>query len=127
MTSELTLDEEVKVYEKNSRGKGKDRKFGYRLICNGRIDAMTSEYILVNNGNYKSRFDMIDFRIRKYRVFKTCGYEVKFPPLPDKAAIEEELQRKAHENYINSHAGKGDKKVMENHKKRRTCYMGKDM
>jgi hypothetical protein len=113
---ELIIGEEVKVYDKHQRrykGFGKPQP-GYRLKLQGKIIEIKPEYILVNRG-YNERFDIIDLRRRRYRIFKVNGNEVKFPPLPDKVAIEEEMKRKAHEEYQNT-VGKSEKASEEKRK-----------
>jgi hypothetical protein len=85
---------------------------------------MTPRFILVDSG-YKTRFDIIDFRTRRYRLFKTCGVEVKFSPLPDKAAVDEQLRRKAHEEYMNSPAGRSEKAGEERRKNGTSITWGK--
>jgi hypothetical protein len=113
---ELIIGEEVKVYDKHQRrykGFGKPQP-GYRLKLQGKIIEIKPEYILVNRG-YNERFDIIDLRRRRYRIFKVNGNEVKFPPLPDKVAIEEEMKRKTHEEYQNT-VGKSEKASEEKRK-----------
>jgi len=114
---ELKIGDEVNVYDKykrDYRGFGNPQP-GYHLKCKGTIAELKSEYILVDRG-YKERFDILDFRVRRYRIFKACGSEVKFTPLPDKVAIDEAQKRKAHEEYMNSPAGKGEKASEERRK-----------
>jgi hypothetical protein len=114
---ELKIGEEVKVYERGIQGNpgGAEIRAGYRIVCTGVIADLKPDYILIDRG-YKARYDIVEFRTRRYRLLKTCGVEVKFDPLPDKAKLDEILKKKAHEEYINSHAGKGDKACIERKK-----------
>lgn len=104
---ELTIGEEVKIYDKHIRG--------YKIGFTGKIVDLKPEYILVNRG-YNERFDVIDFRRRRYRLFKSCGVEIKFPPIPDRKAIEKAMMQKIREEYLNSPAGKSQKAREEKRK-----------
>jgi hypothetical protein len=108
---ELVVGEEVKVYTRSLKGPGQ-KQSGYRLLRQGKIAILKPEFILLDCG-YKERFDIIEFRTRRYRLFKTCGTEVKFEPLPDKVKIEEAIRRKVHQEYLDSPAGRGEKAAQE--------------
>jgi hypothetical protein len=111
---ELVIGEEVKVYTRSLKGPGQ-KQSGYRLLRQGKIVDLKSEFILLDCG-YKERFDIIEFRTHRYRLFKTCGAEVKFEPLPDKVKIEEAIRRKVHQEYLDSPAGRGEKATQERRK-----------
>lgn len=90
---ELAIGDEVKIYEKGTWKK--DRIQGYFRTCTGRIVDIRPAYVLVDTGNYRTRFDIIEFRTRRYRIFKASGEEIIFAPVPDVAAIEKAERQKA--------------------------------
>lgn len=110
---ELAIGDEVKIYEKGTRKK--DRIQGYFRTCTGRIVDIRPAYVLVDTGNYRTRFDIIEFRTRRYRIFKASGEEVIFAPVPDVIAIEKAERRKVQE-YYESPLGRKEKEKYERQK-----------
>ena len=111
---ELAIGDEVKIYEKGTRKK--DRIQGYFRTCTGRIVDIRPAYVLVDTGNYRTRFDVIEFRTRRYRIFKASGEEIIFAPVPDVAAIEKAERRKCIQEYYESPAGRKKKEKYERQK-----------
>jgi hypothetical protein len=91
---ELVIGEEVIIYDR----RGSPGKWNYKKISQGKIVELNPSYILIERG-YKERYEVIDFRTRRYRLFRTCGYEIKFPPLLDRAAVEKAIKEKVHQEY----------------------------
>lgn len=111
---ELAIGDEVKIYEKGTRKK--DRIQGYFRTCTGRIVDIRPAYVLVDTGNYRTRFDIIEFRTRRYRIFKASGEEVIFAPVPDVIAIEKAERRKHVQEYYESPLGRKEKEKYERQK-----------
>jgi|GEM_PF-979843 len=111
---ELAIGDEVKIYEKGTWKK--DRIQGYFRTCTGRIVDIRPAYVLVDTGNYRTRFDIIEFRTRRYRIFKASGEEVIFAPVPDVIAIEKAERRKHVQEYYESPLGRKEKEKYERQK-----------
>lgn len=95
---ELAIGDYVKIYEKGTRKRDKVIT-GYFLVCAGKVADLQEKYILVDTGNYRTRFDIIEFRTRRYRLLKTSGEEIVFDPLPDLVAMERDETAKRIEEY----------------------------
>jgi len=96
---ELAIGDEVKVYERGKRGPKKREISGYFRVCGGKIIDLQPAYILVDTGKYRTRFDIIEFRTRRYRLLKASGEEIEFDPLPDLVAMERDETAKRIEEY----------------------------
>lgn len=105
---ELAIGDYVKIYEKGTRKRDKVIT-GYFLVCAGKVADLQEKYILVDTGNYRTRFDIIEFRTRRYRLLKTSGEEIVFDPLPDMKVIEKANRvKKAEEKYMKSEVQEGE-------------------
>ncbi len=95
---ELAIGDEVKVYEKGARRRGKERITGYFLKVRGKIASIAADHILVE-GSYKEYFKIVEFRLHLYRLFRESGEEIKFASLPDRAKIDEMIKKNTIAEY----------------------------